>query len=79
MKIKNDKFKTVAGGTRGQYLLEYLEEVKREVSDVRNPLKVKPEIDREVRLAVCDVIDDLLVAKIKFYRGTVENNTERYD
>jgi len=64
--------KKIARSGQRKNLLAYLEEVKREVADVRNKLDVKPEIEREVRIAVCDVIDDLLVHKLNRFSKELE-------
>lgn len=60
----SDYIKKLAKSGQKKNLLAYLEEVKREVSDIRNEMHVSREIDREVRLAVCNVIDELFIAKI---------------
>lgn len=63
--------KVLSKGRSGKLLLEVCEEVKRRVADVRNPIKAKLEIQNEVRLAVIEVIDSMLVEKIKVLSGEV--------
>lgn len=58
------QLRALAQSTKGTFLMEYLQKVKDEVADIRSNLKVKPEIEREVRLAVCDVIDELLIQRL---------------
>lgn len=59
------KLKGLARGTKGTFLIEYLERVKNEVSDIRNKVDVPQEIDRPVREALCNVIDELLIEPLK--------------
>lgn len=66
------KLKSLARGTKGTFLIEFLERIKSEVADIRSELKVKPELEREVRLAVCDVIDELLIANLQRYAQELE-------
>lgn len=65
----NEKLKkrltTFSKSAHAEILYEYLEFVKQQVSDIRRPMKVKPEIEKEVRLGVCEVIDDLLIKSIQ--------------
>lgn len=62
---ENKRFKSLAQSAKASFLLEYLEKVKDEVADVRTTLKVKPDFEREVRIALCDVIDELLIEPLK--------------
>lgn len=66
------KLKGLAKGTKGTFLIEYLERVKNEVADIRSELHVKPELEREVRLAVCNVIDELLIEPLKRHAQDTE-------
>lgn len=50
---------------KGTQFFDYLEEVKAIISDVRKPVNVKPEIEVDVRKAVCEIIDDLFVQRLK--------------
>lgn len=63
---EQDKLRAIARGTKGTFLIEYLEKIKSVVADVRTPLtNVRPEVEREVRIGICDVIDELLIQKFK--------------
>lgn len=69
------KLKGLAKGTKGTFLIEYLQRVKDDVADIRSTLKVKPEIEREVRLGICEVIDELLIEPLK--RHALEKELEQ--
>ena len=57
--------KTLSASLKGTQLYDFLEEVKLQAADVRNPITVKPEIEIEVRKIVCAVIDDLIIQRLK--------------
>lgn len=76
---ERDKLNKLAQSNKGTYLLPYLEKVKGHVSDIRNPINVKPEIENEVRLAVCELLDELIINKFKVLNGEVETQEERFD
>lgn len=62
--------KSLSASLKGTQLYDFLEEVKATVSDVRQPIVyTKPEIEIEVRKAVCDVIDGIIIQRLK----TAEN------
>lgn len=54
-------FKNLAQTQIGQELVKYLEELETKIADIR----YKPELSRETRLAVIDIIDEMLLNKIK--------------
>ena len=59
------KIKSLSQSSQAKNLYEFLEAVKSHVSDIRNEIPCKPEIEREVRLATCDAIDELIIQTIK--------------
>jgi hypothetical protein len=67
-----DKLKVLAKGRNGKMIVEVLEEVKRKVADIRTPLKIRKEIENEVRLGIIEAIDMFLVEKLKVLSGVVE-------
>ena len=60
--------KTLAASLEGSEFYDFMDEVKTKVADVRNPLKVENEI--AVRKAVCEVIDDLIIQRLKTANDT---------
>lgn len=69
-KKQSERLRQLSQSTKGTFLLEFLELVKDEVSDVRTNLTIKTEHDKEVRLAVCEVIENLIVKQIKRLQTT---------
>lgn len=67
-----DKLEMLSKGRTGKTLLEVLEDVKRQVADIRTPLKIKPEISNEVRLGIIEAIDIFLVDRIRVLGNIVE-------
>ena len=59
------KIKNLSNSSQSKSLYEFLEAVKTHVSDIRNEIPCKPEIERDVRIATCDAIDQLIIQKIK--------------
>ena len=70
--MKNDKIAILGKGRGGKLLLELLEEIKMKVADIRTPMKVKSEIENQVRLGVIEAIDIYLVEPLKILSGAVE-------
>lgn len=68
----NDKIKILAKGRGGKLLLEVCEEMKRKIADIRTPMKVKSEIENQVRLGMIEAIDIYLVEPLKVAGGVVE-------
>lgn len=73
----SDYIKKIAKSGQKKNLLAYLEEVKRQVADIRTEMKVPREVEREVRLAVCDVIDELLILPLE--RHSKERELPNYE
>lgn len=67
----NDKLARLAKGPNGRILLEVLEDTKRQIADIRTPLKVKPELANEIRLGIIEAIDTFLVEKLKIASGEI--------
>jgi hypothetical protein len=67
-----DKLKVLAKGRNGKMIMEVLEDVKRRVADIRTPLKIRKEIENEVRIGIIEAIDIFLVDKLKVASGVVE-------
>jgi hypothetical protein len=63
--VESRKLKRIASTSKGSFLMEYLEKIKSHVADVRNPINVKPEYENAVRVAVCEVIDELVIQRLK--------------
>ena len=59
------KIKSLSYSSQAKNLYEFLEAVKTHVSDIRNIIPCKPEIERDVRIATCDAIDELIIQTIK--------------
>ena len=59
------KIQSLSQSSQAKNLYEFLEAVKSHVSDIRNEIPCKPDIEREVRLATCDAIDQLVIQTIK--------------
>lgn len=57
--------KKLSTAVKGTQLYEFLESVKLGVADIRKSINVKPEIEIDVRKAVCEVIDDMIVRRLK--------------
>jgi hypothetical protein len=70
--MMEDTLKILAKGRNGKLIRELLEEVKRKVADIRTPLKIKREIENEVRLGVIECLDIFLVEPLKVASGVVE-------
>lgn len=66
-----DKINTIARGRTGKNLLELLDLIKKEIADIRTPLKIRKEIENEVRLGIIEAIDIFLVDKIRVSMGEV--------
>lgn len=60
-----EKLRALARGTKGTFLIEYFNKLKDHIADIRTPLTVSPEIDRDVRMELCILIDELLIQKFK--------------
>lgn len=70
--LQRKRLASISRSTQGKHLFEFLELVKAHVADIRNDIPCKPEIEREVRLATCDAIEELIVQTIK--RAGVERS-----
>lgn len=70
--MKNEKLKILGKGRTGKLLLELCEEIKMKVADIRTPMKVKAEIENQVRLGVIEALDIYLVEPLKVLNGFVE-------
>ena len=62
----------LAKGKTGKNILILLEDVKRQVADIRTPLKVERAIENEVRLGIIEALDTFLVEKLKIVAGDLE-------
>lgn len=65
----NDKLARLAKGQYGNMLIEVLRDVQDQVADLRTIVKVKPEVEREVRLATIELIDSLLIQRLQVLAG----------
>lgn len=64
-----EKISQLAKGRTGKTLVEVLENIKREIADIRTPLKIRKEIENEVRLGIIEALDVFLVEKLKIASG----------
>jgi len=71
-------YKALSAGMENTQLYDFLEEVKLKVADIRKPINVKPEIEIEVRKAVCEVIDDLVIQRLKTANDTQEKADDNW-
>lgn len=71
--------KTLSATVKGTQLYEFLDEVKLSVADIRRPIDVKPEIEIEVRKAVCEVIDEMIVQRLKTVDSPNSENKETWE
>lgn len=73
------KLRSLSTSSQSKNLYEFLEVVKSHVADIRNEIPCKPEIEREVRIATCDAIEELIIQTIKRYgTGFTEQNEEEF-
>lgn len=70
--MKNTLKLLAKGKDTRELLLKAFEEIKQKVADIRTPLKVKAEIENQVRLGVIEAIDIYLVEPLKVAGGKVE-------
>lgn len=63
------KIKQIADSGIAPVVCELVQEMMNEVADVRNKMNVRPEIENEVRLAVCEVLQEKLLLPIKRQKG----------
>jgi hypothetical protein len=75
---QKEKLEMIAQGTTGKFLVEYLEQMKLYVADVRTELDVRPEVEKEVRLATVDLIEQLLCSKLRILGNPPEKSLEEY-
>lgn len=59
------KIEVLSSGSTKDYLVDFLEYVKNQVADVRTSFNVKPENQMEVRMGVIQVIDELIINKLR--------------
>jgi hypothetical protein len=69
------KVRNLSNSSQSKSLYEFLEAVKTHVADIRNEIPCKPEIERDVRIATCDAIEELIIQKIK-QAGANSNDIE---
>lgn len=70
--------KSLSANLKGTQIYEFLEEIKLGVADVRRPLNIKPEIEIEVRKALCEVIDEMIIRRLKTADNPPEKNTDNW-
>lgn len=70
--------KSLSANVKGTQLYEFLDEVKLNVADIRNTLNVKSEIELEVRKALCDIIEEMIIQRLKTADNKVEKNTDNW-
>ena len=72
-------YKVLSASLKGSKIYEFLEEVKHNVADIRKPINVKPEIEVEVRRAVCEVIDEMIIARLKVSEETESKGNDNFN
>lgn len=79
-KEQEQKLKNLAKSDLKDFLIEYYELVKTEMADVRNTLDVPNEMQTSVRVAVCDIIDQYLIQRLKILEEDIASTkiTENY-
>ena len=77
--ISKDSIDLLSKGRYGKILIETLEQIKSEVADVRNPLKVDKNIENEVRLGIIESLDGLLVEKLKIIRRELNPSEDNWN
>ena len=70
--------KSLSANLKGTQIYEFLEEIKLGVADVRRPLNIKPEIEIEGRKALCEVIDEMIIRRLKTADNSPEKNTDNW-
>ncbi len=82
MKQLNEKqivsLSTLANSSLADSLLDYLDFIKKEVCDIRNVLKVKAENEKEIRIALCDLLDEYLISELRVRSGKMEKSEDNY-
>jgi len=61
-------FKELANSPVGESLIRYIEEIQAKIADVR----FKPELTNETRIAVIEVLDKMIITKLKVLKGNKE-------
>lgn len=72
------KLNQLADSSFAKTLYEFLESVKTKVADIREPMNCKPELEKDVRLAVCEVIDEMIINEIKRSSASEPTGNEEY-
>lgn len=72
------KLVALAKSNKGTFLIEYLEKVKDYAADIRNPMTIEPSIQIQVRQAVCEVIEDILIGPLKRFAEDRERDEDSY-
>lgn len=72
MKILDEKIRALSSKGTSKNLLELVEAIKSTVADVRTPLKVKPDIENEVRLGIIEALDLYIAEPLRTLRGELE-------
>lgn len=70
--MNDGNLKILSKGRSGRLLLEVCEEIKRKVADIRTPLKIRAEIQNEVRLGIIEAIDSFIVERVKVFSGAID-------
>jgi len=71
MNNQQDNYKLLAKSEYANLVFEILEDVKQQIADIRTPLNVRKDIENEVRLGVIEILDSLLINKLKVLAGKV--------
>lgn len=78
-KQDSKKLTALAKSGHGKFLVEYLEKLKHSVADVRNPLHVAAELEKPVRLGICEKVDELLIEPLKVNRGDYKKPEDNWE
>lgn len=70
--------KSLSATLKGTQLYDFLDEVKLNVADIRKPINCSPELEIQLRKAVCEVIDDMIIQRLKTANDTGEKNEDNW-
>lgn len=71
--------KEIANSSLSVVVIEEMEKIITEVADIRVSIGVKPEIENEVRKAVCEILEERVIKPIKRLKGEIVDVKEDYD
>lgn len=82
MQLNNEHkavLKSVFGGTSGERFKEYLEELVRELVDIRNIKDGEVETEKRARERAVEILEEYLLSKARIVTGEVEENEDSFE